>query len=87
MVLKNILDDVIVYIEQRFKTKREFGFVELLNLKLFHDYKKFPMEVFTNLDVYKNILDLNGLKCKLKSVYVADFANQASSIQDVKEII
>ena len=32
------------------------------------------MEVVSTLDVYKT-LDLNELKCELKSVYVADFAN------------
>ena len=38
------------------------------------------MEVFSILDIYKNILDLDGLKCELKSVYPADFAKQVSSI-------
>ena len=47
----------------------------------------FLMEAFSTLDVYKKILDLDVLKCKLKSVYTVDFAKQASSIQDVTEII
>ena len=45
------------------------------------------MEVFLTLDVYKNILDLDGYLCKHKLVYAADFAKQASSIQEVAEII
>ena len=44
------------------------------------------MEAFSTLDIYKNLLDLDGLKCKLKSVYATDFAKQASSIQEVIEI-
>lgn len=84
----NILDEVIVHIEQRFKTLEEFKFVELLNPKLFHVYeKKFPMEAFSSLDACKNILDLDGLRCELKSVYAADFSKQASSIQEVANII
>ena len=39
-VLNNILAEVIVHVEQRFKTMGEFRFIELLNLKLFHAYKK-----------------------------------------------
>ena len=35
----------------------------------------------------KNILDLDGLKFELKSVYVADFAQQASTIKEVAEIV
>ena len=35
----------------------------------------------------KNILNLDGLKCKLKSVYAADFAKQTSSIQEATEIV
>ena len=36
------------------------------------------MEVFSTLDVYEMILDLNELKFQLKSVYAADFAKQVS---------
>ena len=87
-VLNNIVDEVIVRVEQRLKTMGEFRFVELLNPKLFHTYEKqFPMEKFSNLDVYKNILDLHRLKCGLKLVYAADFAKQGSSIQEIIEII
>ena len=50
-VLNNILDELIVHFEQRFKTMGEFRFVELLNLKLFYDYEKiFLMEAFLTLD-------------------------------------
>ena len=53
IVLNNILDEVIVHVEQRFKTTEKFRFVELLNRKIFHTYeKKFPMEAFSTLDVY-----------------------------------
>ena len=54
----------------------EFRFVELLNPKLFRSYEKIkiPTEAFSALNVYKNILDLDGLKCELKSVFAADFA-------------
>ena len=84
LVLNNIVDKVIVRVEQRLKTMGEFRFVELLNPKLFHTYEKqFPMERFSNLDVYKNILDLHRLKCGLKLVYTADFAKQVSSIQEI----
>ena len=31
------------------------------------------MKAFLTLDAYKNILDLDGLKYKQKSVYAADF--------------
>ena len=52
----------------------EFRFVELLNPKPFHIYEKtFTMEVFSTLEVYKNI-GFVGLKCELKSVYAEDFA-------------
>ena len=66
---------MIVPVEQRFKTMREFRFVELLN--------QFPREVFSILGVYKNILDSEELKWELKLDYVADFEKQASSIQEV----
>ena len=82
--------EVIVHIEQRYETMREFKYVELLNLKLLHTYKIiFLVEEFSTLDVYKNILDLDldGLKYGLKLVYTTDFENQASSIQEVAEII
>ena len=62
-------------------------FVELFNPKLFMVTKKIPMEAFSALEVYKNMFDLIGLKCELKSVYAVDFAKQASSIQEVAEII
>ena len=39
-VLINISDEVIVHVEQGFKTIGEFTFVELLNLKFFHIYEK-----------------------------------------------
>ena len=75
MILNNLFEGVIIYIEQRFKTWEEFTFVEMLNPKLFHTYEKnFLIEVFSILDVYKNILDLDGLKCEPKSVCTADFA-------------
>ena len=45
------------------------------------------MEAFSTLDVYKNILDWDRFECELKSVYVADFAKQTSSIQEVAYII
>lgn len=35
----------------------------------------------------KTFWNLNKLKCELKSVYDGDFAKQASSIQDVADII
>ena len=38
--VNNILNEVILHIEQRFKTMREFRFVELLNPKFFHAYEK-----------------------------------------------
>ena len=58
-LLNNILDEIIVYVEQRVITMRKFRLVELLNLKLFHAYEKKSMETFSSLDVYikKNILD------------------------------
>ena len=37
--------------------------------------------------IYIKILDSEGLKCKLKSVYAADFAKQTASIQEIAEII
>ncbi|CAI9719171.1 Hypothetical predicted protein [Octopus vulgaris] len=84
----NVLDEIIVHVEQRLKTMEEFKFMELLNPKLFHTYEKqFPMETFSFLNIYKNILELDGMKCELKSVYAADFAKQASSIQEVANII
>ena len=39
--------------------------------------KKNSMEEFSSFDICKNILDLNGLKSELKSVYTTDFAKQA----------
>ena len=36
------------------------------------------MEVFSIIDVDKNLLDLDGLKCELKSVHAANLAKQAS---------
>ena len=78
-VLNNMLDEAIVYAEQRFKTKREFRFVELLNPKSFHGYEwNFSIELFSTLDVYKNILNLDEFKWKMKSVYDSDFEKQAS---------
>ena len=62
LVVNNILDEDIVHVEPGFKTMAEFRFVELLNPKLFHAYEKnFLMEAFLTLDVYEEILDLNGL--------------------------
>ena len=54
--------------------------------KAFSIFEKNLMEPVSTLDVHKNILDLDGLECKLKSVYAADFAKQALSIQEVAEI-
>ena len=51
----------------------EFEFVKLANPKLFHSNEKI---VFSILDVYKIKLDLDGLKCGLKSVYVADLKSK-----------
>ena len=66
----------------------EFRLVELLNPKIFHTYENnFPIEAFLTLDAYKNMWDLNGLKCELKPVYAADFAMQTLNIQEVAEII
>ena len=39
-VLKNILNELIVPVEQKFKTTGEFSFVESLNLKIFHASEK-----------------------------------------------
>ena len=38
--------------------------------------KKKKKKIQFTLDVYENILDLDGLKCELKSIYTADFAKQ-----------
>ena len=52
-VQKNILNEVIVHIEQRFKTMGKFRFIELLNPKLFHTYeKKFSNGSIFNFDIY-----------------------------------
>ena len=67
-----------------------FRFIDLLNPSIFmvtKKKKKIPIEAFSTLNAYKNYLDLDGLKCELKSVYAADFAKQASSTQEVTEII
>ena len=78
LVLNNILDKVIVYVEQRFKTMGEFRFVELLNTKLYHFYKKtFPIEAFSNFQI-----ELDRLKCQLKSVYAT-----TSRPQEITEIL
>ena len=45
------------------------------------------MEAFSTLDVNQIILSLDELKCKLKSVYAADFAKQPSSIEEVVAVI
>ena len=45
------------------------------------------MKAFSTLNVSKNILQLGGLKFKLKSVYSADFAKESSHIQKIEEII
>ena len=56
LVLKNTLEVVIVHNEQRFKIIGEIRFVELLNPKIFHAYKKhFLMKIVSTLDVYKNM--------------------------------
>ena len=70
-----------------FKTMGKIRFVELFNPKLFHAYKKIQilMKAFSTFN--KNLLDLDRLKCKLRSVYAADFEKQVSSIQEVTEII
>ena len=77
-VLNNILDEIIVPIDQRFKPMGEFRFVDLLNPKPFQAHQNsFPVEAFPTLDVY-------NMKCELKSVYAA---KKASRIQEVTEII
>ena len=82
------MDEVIIHVEQRIKIMEEFRFVELLKAKTFSGlWNKFLMKAFATLDVLKNILDLDGLKCKLKSVYATDFTKQASNIHKVTEII
>ena len=49
--------------------------------------KIFSMAAFSMFYVYKNILDLDGLKCDLMSGHAAEFAKQTSSIQEVTAII
>ena len=49
--------------------------------------KKILIEAFTTLNVYKKILDLDGLKCELKWFYAADFTKQASNIREFTELI
>ena len=49
--------------------------------------KNLPLETFSILDLYNNILDLDRLECEPKSIYAADFAKQVTSIQEVAEII
>eukprot|EP00106_Octopus_bimaculoides_P004710 XP_014772152.1 PREDICTED: cytochrome P450 2B4-like [Octopus bimaculoides] len=52
------------------------------------EFRKFcKMEAFSSLDAYKNVLELDGLKCELKLFYAADFAKQVSNIQEVAYII
>lgn len=65
----SVLDEAILYTEKRFTTMGEFIFFDLLNPKLFLRFrKKIPVEVFSSLNVYKkNILGLDGWKCRLKS--------------------
>ena len=89
-VLNNISYEVIFRVEQIFKTIVEFRFVELLNPKLFHAYKKnFRWKGFQLWLYIKKIyiLDLDGLKCQLKLLYAAGFVKQGLSNQDVTEII
>ncbi len=75
------MDKVIVHVEQRFKTMGRLKFVELLNSKLFMLTKRiFRQKHFQLGFLYKNILDLDGLKRELKSAYTADFAKQVSII-------
>ena len=83
LIPNNILDVDSGYVEQKFKAMGEFKFVELINLKISYE-KFFLMEAFSILHVYKNIVDLDGLKCELKSVYAA---KSASSIHEDAEII
>ena len=47
------------------------------------------MEVISTLNAYRNIFiqNLEELKCELKSFFAADFLKQASSIQEVGDII
>ena len=47
-ILNNILDEIIVHVEPRFKEMGKFRFVELLNLKHFHGYEK----IFSNGSVF-----------------------------------
>ena len=79
--MNNILDEVIVHIEQNSKT------CWIIKSKAFSClWKKNCLNGRVFDFVYKT-LDLNELKCKLKSVYTVDFAKQVSSIQEVREII
>ena len=58
----NILDEVIINVEQRYKIMEKFRLVEMFNPKLFLTNEKyFPMETFSTESVYKNILDLDDL--------------------------
>ena len=84
LVLNNIMDDA--HVEQRFKIMSKFRFVELLNLKLFHAYKKNFQSKCFQLWMYIKMYWI-WMEIKLKSVDAADFAKQASSIQEVAEVI
>ena len=54
------------------------GNFELLNVKPFLANEKiFSKEAFSTLNVNKNILDLDELKCEPKSIHAADFERQA----------
>ena len=61
----------------------EIRFVELLNSKL----KKNFWWKRLQFRMYIKLLDLDGLKCELKSVYAVDLAKQALNIQEVADII
>ena len=61
----------------------DFKLVKFLDPKSFHAYKIFPIEAF-QLWMFIKTLNLDGLKCKLKSVYAVDFVKQALSIQEVR---
>ena len=78
----NILDKVIVHAEQRFKTMREFRFVEQLNLIFFTKGKNPNIRVFNFEYIYKHI-DLDRLKYELKPVCAEDFAKHASNILEI----
>ena len=63
------------------------GRVQFCSIVKSEAFSCFPKKAFWTLDLYKNILDRDGLKCELKSINGADFAKQALTIQEVAEIL